>query len=228
MKSKINEGAAIKANTNTTKTQTNPDESANVNKERLAELAAKIRNAYNKEHESGVMVTDWKAKQLKAGIEMGTYLKEAKSLLPHKKFLPWCRDNFADLSHRTLNRYMRIAGNKDETHVSNAAGLRQAHMACSKPAIKPESTHKIDLDRVQQHLIKAKDMLNSYTNLNPCEEADAICDLVCALNIWVNEYKASKDARALNKVGDVEFEMPLGDEKQTSQSKADAEISLAE
>jgi hypothetical protein len=37
------------------------------------------------------MVVDWKAKRLKAGISMGEYLIEAKSLLPFGGFVKWCR-----------------------------------------------------------------------------------------------------------------------------------------
>lgn len=226
---------AITATTNPAITETTPSESASGpvkdNAERLAELATKIREAYSKEQEADGMVVDWKAKQLKAGIEMGEYLLEAKSLLePFKGFVKWCRDNFPDLSQRTLNRYMKVARNKDETHVSQAKGLRQAYEGCSDAEGKSESSEETalqaDFHKIKQHLNKAKSLLSPYADLAPCEEADTVCDLVDGLALWVSEYRDKTDS--LSRFKDVDCEMPLNEDKQPSTPEKDAEYVTAE
>lgn len=236
MNTPTNEVDAITANINPTTTETVPSESTNGplkdNTERLAELATKIRDAYAKEHEADGMVVDWKAKQLKAGIEMGEYLIEAKSLLPFKGFVKWCRENFPDLAQRTLNRYMKVARNKDETHVSQAKGLRDAYQGCSQADGEAQSTEEGDLhkdfEKIKRHLSKAKDMLNDYPGLASCEEADTICDLVDALHDWVTEYRATGDGHSLDRHQDSDVEIPLGDEKQPETAEKEAEFSTAE
>lgn len=226
-----NEVDAITATTNPAITETTPSESVsgpvNDNSEKLAELATKIRDAYAKEQEADGMVKDWKAKQLKAGIEMGEYLIEAKSLLePFKGFVKWCRENFSDLSQRTLNRYMKLARNKDETHVSEAKGLRDAYEKCSTAESDGESDVHKELAKIQRVLAKAKDALKGYTDLAPCEEADAICEVVDALADWVSEYRDKTDS--LSRFKDVECEMPLNEEKQPTTPETNAEYVTAE
>lgn len=236
MNTQTKEVDANTANANPTTTETIPSESANGpmkdNTERLAELATKIRDAYAKEHEADGMVVDWKAKQLKAGIEMGEYLIEAKSLLPFGKFTKWCQENFGDLTHRTLIRYMAIARNKDETHVSQAKGLRDAYKKCSSSDRQGQSDGESDLhkdfEKITRHLSKAKDILNAYPDLAPCEEADTVCDLVDALSDWVTEYRAGANGHSLTKHRDSDVEIPLGDEEQLDIAEKEAEFSTAE
>ena len=221
---------ATTANTNPPATETKPSDSADgtatVNTERLAELATKIRDAYAKEHEADGMVVDWKAKQLKAGIEMGEYLLEAKSLLePFKRFVKWCRQNFSDLSQRTLNRYMKLARNKGETHVSQATGLRDAYEKCSGAESDGHSDVQKDWAKIRRHLSKAKDMLNGFTDLAPCEEADTICELVDALKDWVTGYRG---ADRLHSLKDVNCEVPLNGAKQPTTPEENAEYATAE
>lgn len=236
MNTQENEVDAITANTDATTTATVPSESANGplkdNTERLAELATKIRDAYAKEHEAEGMVVDWKAKQLKAGIEMGEYLIEAKSLLPFKGFVKWCRENFPNLTQRTLNRYMKLARNKDEKHVSQAKGLRDAYEKCSASDRQGESDGESDLrkdfETIKRHLSKAKDVLNDYPNLAPCEEAETVCDLVDALTDWVMEYRARDDGHSLDRHRDSDVEIPLGDENQPNVAEEETEFSTAE
>jgi hypothetical protein len=230
MKNQTTAVEAITANTNPPATETKPSESADgtakANTERLAELATKIRDAYAKEHEAGGMVVDWKAKQLKAGIEMGECLLEAKSLLePFKGFVKWCRDNFSDLSQRTLNRYMKLARNKDETHVSQATGLRDAYEKCSGAESDGQSDVQKDWAKIRRHLSKAKDMLNGFTDLASCEEADTVCELVDALNTWVAGYRG---ADRLNTLKDVNCDIPLNDAKQPTTPEENAEYATAE
>lgn len=238
MNTPTNEVDAITANTSPTTTETNPSESTGGpvkdNSERLAELATKIRDAYAKEHEAGGMVVDWKANQLKAGIQMGEFLLEAKSILmPVKQFVKWCRDNFPDLSQRTLNRYMKIARSKDETHVSQAKGLRDAYEKCSAANQQTDETgeaellHK-DFEKIQLHLSKAITLLNPYPDPDPCEEADAVCDLVDALNAWATEYRARANGQPLSKHRDSGVGISLGDEKQPDMAEQEAEFSTAE
>ena len=228
IKNQTNEVEAVTANTNPPTTETKPSESsaepAKANTERLAELATKIREAYAKEHEADGMVVDWKAKQLKAGIEMGEYLIEAKSLLRFKGFVNWCRDNFPDLSQRTLNRYMKIARKK--THVSQANGLRDAYEKCSTAESDGQSEVHKELAKVQRLLSKAKDALSSHTGLATCEEADTICELVDALADWVDKYRGNADG--LNRLKDVDCEIPLNDEAQAPTPKQDAEYATTE
>jgi len=234
MNATTNEVDAITANTNPTTTETTPSESASGpvkdNSERLTELATKIRDAYAKEHEADGMVVDWKAKQLKAGIEMGEYLIEAKSLLPFKGFVKWCRENFPDLAQRTLNRYMKVARHKDETHVSQAKGLRDAYQGCSQADGETESDGKSDVhkdfEKIKRLLAKAKDMLNDYPDLAPCEEADTVCDLVDALHDWATDYRANGDSLAKHR--DTGAEVSLGDDTQPEASEEEAVFSTAE
>lgn len=226
-----NEVDAITAKTNPAITETTPSESASGpvkdNTERLAELATKIRDAYANEHEADGMVVDWKAKQLKAGIEMGEYLIEAKSLLePFKGFVKWCKESFSDLSQRTLNRYMKLARNKDETHVSQATGLRDAYEKCSGAESDGQSDGHKELAKIQRLLSKAKDTLNCYTNLAPCEEADTICELVDALADWVAKYRGKADR--LHSLNDVNCEIPLNDAEQPTTPEENAEYATAE
>lgn len=236
MNTPTNEVDAITANINPTTTETIPSESTSGpvkdNTERLAELATKIRDAYAKEHEADGMVVDWKAKQLKAGIAIGEYLIEAKSLLPFKGFVKWCRANFPDLNQRTLNRYMGIARNKDKTHVSQAKGLRDAYKKCSASDRQEESEGESDLHKdfetIQRHLSKAIKLLNPHPDLAPCVEADAVCDLVDALNAWVTDYRAGADGDSLAKHRDSGVEISMGDEKQSAVSEEDAEYATAE
>ena len=231
MKNQTTEVEAVTANTNPPATETKPSESADeptkADTERLAELATKIRDAYAKEHEADGMVTDWKAKQLKAGIEMGEYLLEAKSLLePFKGFVKWCRENFSDLSQRTLNRYMKLARKKDETHVSEAKGLRDAYEKCSSDKSNGQSDEDKTLAAIQRHLSKAKDLLNGLTALAPCENADGICVLVDALSDWAAKYRGEADG--LNRAKDVDFEFPLNGEKTDPTPETKAEYATAE
>jgi len=234
MSAEKNEVDAITATTNPAITETTPRESvsgpAKDNTERLAELATKIRDAYAKEQKADGMVVDWKAKQLKAGIEMGEYLIEAKSLLPFGKFTKWCQENFGDLTHRTLIRYMAIARNKDKTHVSQAKGLRQAYKGCSdaegKSASSEETALQADFQEIKQHLNKAKSLLSPYADLAPCEEADTICDLVDALALWVSEYRDKTDS--LSRFKDVDCEMPLNGEKKDPTPEEKMEFVTAE
>lgn len=237
MNTPTNEVDAITANINPTTTETIPSESTSGpvrdDAERLAELATKIRDAYAKEREADGMVVDWKAKQLTAGIEMGDYLIEAKLLLkPVHGFVKWCRQNFPDLAQRTLNRYMGIARNKDKTHVSQAKGLRDAYEKCSASDRQGESDGESnpnkDFEKIKRHLCKAKDMLNAYPDLAPCEEADAVCDLVDALSDWVTEYRAGANGHSLTKHRDSDVEIPLGYEEQPDIAEKEAEFSTAE
>jgi hypothetical protein len=190
-------------------------------------LATKIRAAYAKEEKAGGMVVDWKAKQLKAGIEMGEYLIEAKSLLPVRGFVKWCRDNFPDPAQRTLNRYMKLAREKDETHVSGAKGLRDAYKKSSAPAESDGQSdgHK-ELAKIQRLLSKAKDALNGYTDLAPCEEADTICGVVDALADWVAKYRG--EAGGLNRLKDVNCEVPLNGAEQPTTPEENAAYATTE
>lgn len=200
------------------------------NADKLAQLATKIRTAYHERHKSEGRIKDWKAKQLKAGIELGEYLLEAKKLAD-KQFMAWCRDNFPELCHRTLNRYMTIAVNKCETHVSKAGGLRQAYKGCAKEkeaGAPEEAGFNKAAAAIKRQLTKALSCLNSYSDLIACEEADAICELVDALNIWCSDYKARADRRALNTLRDAEFEMPIADDKQTPTASESTDIVVVE
>lgn len=202
----------------------------NENAERLTQLATKIRTAYNERHKSEGKVEDWKAKQLKAGIELGEYLLEAKKLAD-KKFMAWCRDNFPELCHRTLNRYMTIAVNKCETHVAKAGGLRKAYKACAKDQ-QTDAPEKAGFSKdaavIKRHLMKVLKCLNSYSDLIACEEADAICDLVDALNIWSTDYRDRTNRQSLNKHRDAEFEMRLADDKEAPTSSQGTEFVTTE
>lgn len=193
---------------NTTEAAASP---ASDNVGRLAELAGKIRDAYATEHQADGMVVDWGKKQLAAGIEMGGYLNEAKILVPAKGFIKWCRANFSDLNQRTLNRYMKIARNA--TLVSQASGLKEAYEKSSTAETKMDSDasdtpepHEVgeatltaeteepsdfenDFKKINGHLTKAKDILNGYQKLVACDEADAVCDLIDALALWVSDYR---------------------------------------
>lgn len=220
------------ANINPQAPETKPSESVGepspADTERLAKLATKIRAVYSKEEKAGGMVEDWKKKQLKAGIEMGEYLIEAKSLLePFKGWVKWCRENFSDLSQRTLTRYMKLARNKDKTHVSQAKGLRDAYEKCSALA---ESDGQSDLHKglakIQRVLSRAKDTLNGYTDLAPCDEADTICEVVDALGEWAANYRGNADG--LNRLKDVDFEFPLNGEKKETTPEPNAELATAE
>lgn len=210
-------------------TEAIPSESTTIgpvkdNSERLTELATKIRDAQAKEHEADSIVVDWKARQLKAAIEMGEYLIEAKSLLPSKKFVKWCRESVPDLGQRTLNRYMKVALNQDKSHVSQAKGLREAYQGCSQADRETESTEEDDLqstheddrhkdfEKIQRELSKAIKLLNPAQD--PCEEANVICDLVDALNAWVTAYRAKAAGHSLIKSQNSGVEIPMSLGKQ--------------
>lgn len=200
------------------------------NTEKLAELATRVRAAYTKEHEADGMVVDWRAKQLKAGIEMGDCLNDAKALVPFKEFVKWCRKNFPELTQRTLNRYMSVARNK--AHVSHAKGLRDAYKNCStgKSACKSDekSDTEKDFEKVQQHLTKAARLLNDYPDLIACEGADAICDMVEALHIWAADYRERSERHKLNKQHDAEFEAADADGQQPTTPEQNGEYVTTE
>lgn len=207
------------------------------NAERLADLATSIRVAYKETVHLKGQITDgqnrlvnWKRKQLEVGLEIGKHLLEAKALLPHGKFTGWCRDNLVGLTHRTLNRYMRIAEDSDEKHVSTAGGLRQAYERCTSDRQTEEMGEaellRRDFEKVQRYLSKAICLLNPYPDPTTCEEADRVCDLVDALTDWVTGYRASSNALARHR--DTGVEVSFGDDTQPEASEDETVFSTAE
>ena len=126
---------------------------------------------------------------------------------------------------------MKVAINKCETYVSKADGLRQAYRACTKvqETDSPEKTgFDKDAPEIKRVLTKALKYLSNHPDLISSEEADAVCDLVDALNIWVTDYRARTDRHSLNKHRDTEFEMPITDEKESPTSSQATEFATAE
>ena len=132
------ETSTVTANTTETTQSEVTTSTAPDNSERLAELATKVRSTYADEQKADGMVVNWKAKKLKAGIEMGEYLIEAKSLLPFGEFVKWCKVNLTGLNQRTLNRYMKLAEKK--TELSQVKGLAAAYQITSTAQPAGEST----------------------------------------------------------------------------------------
>lgn len=207
-------------------------DAVDANAKRLKELARKIQFAYREKEKCDGMVVDWKEKQLKAGIKMGKYLLEAKPLLPPKQFMGWCRDNFDELSHRTLTRYMKLA--KHEKHVTKvASGLRQAYREFTDPDHKRKTAQESDFHQIKQHLSKAKNLLNGYPDLIASQEGDLVCDLHDAIGIWVTDYRSRTERHRLNKLRDADFEVALVEDKakptvQTKPVEAEPDITLSE
>ena len=217
MNTEINITMNTKKMTDTQKAKT-ADQTLKINSKKLVKLAAKARAAYAKEHKADGMVVDWRAKQLKAGIEMGECLNEAKAILPFKGFVKWCRVNFRKLTQRTLNRYMAVARNK--ALMSHAKGLRDAYKNCStdKSASKSEGKSKTETDfgEIKQHLTEATRLLNGYPDLIAYEGADVVCEMVEALNVWSADYRERSERHKLNKQHDDEFEEAVADGHQPS------------
>jgi hypothetical protein len=213
-------------------TEINPPEPmgdhVNANAKRLEELAEKIRAAHQEEQKCNGMLEDWKKKRLYAGIAIGDYLLEAKSLVPPKQFIAWCRDEFhSKPSHRTLTRYMLLA--KQKTHVTKVAnGLRQGNLACADPERKRKSPQQSDFSQIKQHLSKAKNLLNNYPDLISCQEADLVCDLHDAIGIWATDYRSRTERHRLNKLRDAEFDVTLVEDKTKPVVQANAEVTLNE
>jgi len=173
----------------TTKLVPNPVDNEGVANptERLRELASKIQIAYQTAKECESTLKSWEDRRLRAGLEVGKCLREAKFLLPTGQFVRWCNESFPNLSHRTLTRYMGLA--KNETHVTNyASSLRQCYRACADPKRKREPSPDSDLCRIEDLLGKAKILLNKYQNVPPSSDADNICDLLEAMHSWVTAY----------------------------------------
>lgn len=155
--------------------------------ERLRELASKIQIAHQTTTECESMLTTWEDRRLRAGLEVGKNLREAKSLLPTGQFVRWCKVSFPNLSHRTLTRYMGLA--KNETHVTHcASSLRQGYQACADPKRKREPSPESDLCRIEDFLSKAEILLSKYQTALRSPKADKICDLLEAMHSWVTAY----------------------------------------
>src|SRR6516165_11347306 len=73
--------------------------------EELSRLAAKARQAH------GIVANSTKV-VLQHAINAGDALNEAKSKVGHGKWLAWLEENCPDISNRTAERYMKLAGGK--------------------------------------------------------------------------------------------------------------------
>ena len=106
-----------------------------------------------------------------------------------------------------------------------------AYKACAKEQqteAPEEAGFTKDADAIKRHLMKALSCLNNHSDLISCEEADAICDLVDALNGWVTDYRDRSNRQSLNKHRDAEFEMSLTDDKQTTTAPESTEMVVVE
>ncbi len=76
-------------------------------------------------------------KGLDHALKAGALLLEAKAGLPHGEWLPWLKENCPDISERTVQRYMRLAENRDELRTKSATvadlTMRAAEAALTTP-----------------------------------------------------------------------------------------------
>jgi hypothetical protein len=73
--------------------------------EELSQLATKAKEAH-------LIVVNAPRVVLQHAITAGAALNEAKSKVGHGKWLAWLKDNCPDISDRTAERYMKLAGNQ--------------------------------------------------------------------------------------------------------------------
>jgi hypothetical protein len=75
--------------------------------EELSQLATKARRAH------GIVANSTKV-VLQHAITAGNALNEAKSKVGHGNWLTWLEENCPDISNRTAERYMKLAGGKEK------------------------------------------------------------------------------------------------------------------
>jgi hypothetical protein len=119
-----------------------------VGSNRLTVLAADVRAAHK-----GVL--DAAKTAAERAIDAGRALIEAKDLLEHGQWLPWLKEH-CELSERTAQLYMQIAGLGLEPEVLAAMGLK----AAAKAVVVHDHSydpfcHCADKDRRQWHLFIA-------------------------------------------------------------------------
>ena len=107
---------------------------------RLPVLAAQIVRAHQEAQQASET-------SIEKAIEAGEALIEAKEQVKHGEWLPWLKANCPDMSQRTVQRYMRIAKNKDTlaktTRVSDLS-LRGAIDALVPPTALDEHADRIN------------------------------------------------------------------------------------
>ena len=96
----------------------------------LDNLAARINSEHEACHAS-------MRKGLEHALKAGALLLEAKAGLPHGEWLPWLKENCPDIGERTVQRYMRLAENRDELGAKSATvadlSMRAAEKALTTP-----------------------------------------------------------------------------------------------
>lgn len=109
--------------------------SENVDVASLGLLAVEANRYYEIAHNESLLARSHVSSALIAAIKCGQVLNKAKDLTEHGMFMHWVKTNCPRIAHQTANRYMKLAGNPNYSHVSNsgdtpqpALGLRQAYL----------------------------------------------------------------------------------------------------
>jgi hypothetical protein len=109
---------------------------------RLPDLAARIKA----EHEACVGAM---RRGLKHAITAGELLAEARELVPHGEWLPWLANNCA-VSARSAQRYMKLAGHKDEIVKNDTVSHMTINEALDAVAEAPDAERRAALDNLKR------------------------------------------------------------------------------
>jgi ribosomal protein L12E/L44/L45/RPP1/RPP2 len=148
----------------------------------LPDLATRIRVGHT-------AVIEAKKNIVRKAIEVGGWLKQAKDSpeMKHGQWLPWLKANCPEISERTAQRYMELAGNKEpleEAMKLKSAAMADFTLAGAAELLKSPLPEAEDDDQAEEEEAEEEETEEEETEAsgNASDKIDKIADrLIAAL-----------------------------------------------
>lgn len=169
------------------------------NSENIATLAKRITECHQSAIQLDKNCMEKGKAAIKAAIDCGLALMDAKEQMKHGQWLPWLKKNCPTIQEREARRYMQLSKSADSADLSKAETLNQAYKLIGDDDKSNSQTKaaKPELDELEKKAKIIKSLVNWISSKSDENMLKKISSIIQPITDWQSEFNermAKKEA----------------------------------